>query len=71
MKVRVDGFDVEADNLLVLASDDEGEGDVGTEGVPEDVSKKCEDGGGNVENEEEKELNNHTIISLVLVILPS
>ena len=37
MKVRVDRFDVEADDLSVLAGNDEGKGDVGTEGVPEDI----------------------------------
>ena len=60
MKVRVDRFDVEADDLSVLAGNDEGKGDVGTESVPEDVSKQCEEGGGNVENEKENEGNNHT-----------
>ena len=37
-KVRVNGFDVEADDLSALAGNNEGEGNVGTEGVPEDVS---------------------------------
>ena len=37
MKVGVDGFDVEANNLSALVGNDEGESDIGTEGVPEDV----------------------------------
>ena len=37
-KVRVNGFNVEADDLLALVGNNEGEGDIGTKGVPEDVS---------------------------------
>ena len=38
MKVGVDGFNVEANDLLALADNDEGKGDVGTKRVLEDVS---------------------------------
>ena len=59
-KVGVNRLDVECNNFSSLASDDEGEGDVGTEGVPEDVCKKCEEGGGDVKDEKEDERNDHT-----------
>ena len=38
MKVRVDGFDVEANDLSALVGNNEGKSDVGTEGVPKDIS---------------------------------
>ena len=59
-KVGVDRLDVKHDDFSVLAGDDEGESDVGTEGVPEDVCEKCEEGSGDVKDEKENERNNHT-----------
>ena len=61
-KVGVDGLDVECDDFSALVSDDEGKGDIGTKHVPEDVSKKRERDGGDVKDEEEKELKDHTNI---------
>ena len=37
-KVGVNRFNVETDDLLPLTSDDEGESNIGTKSVPEDIS---------------------------------
>ena len=36
-KVRVNGFNVETEDLSPLTSNDEGESDIGTKCVPEDI----------------------------------
>ena len=59
--VRVDGFDVECEEFSFLTSDDEGQGGVGAEDVPEDVAEKSKYGGESIKGKNEKKNADHTI----------
>ena len=53
MEIGIDGFDVESNDFTTMLSEHEGESNVGTKGVPENVGEKSEDGSDDVENEKE------------------
>ena len=59
--VRIDGFDVESKEFSFLTSDDKGQGRVGTEDVPENISEESKDGSESIKGEKEEEDANHTI----------
>ena len=63
--VGVNGLDVECEEFSFLMSDNEGQGGVGAEDIPEDVAEKSEYGGESVEDENEEEDANHTVSVLV------
>ena len=60
---------MECDDFVSVTSESEGESDIGTEGVPEDVSKKHRESGESVKGECEDENGDHTS-ALVLVVDP-
>ena len=69
MVVRVDGLNVECEEFLFPASDNKGEGGVGTKDIPKDIAKESEDCSENVKTEEEETCSDHTYF-LVSVINP-
>ena len=60
MEVRINGFNMESDDFTMALSDDEGEGDVGAEGVPEDVGKQSKEGRADIKDEKEKEVKDYS-----------
>ena len=53
---------MECEEFSFLTSDDEGQGGVGTEDIPENVAEESEDSSKSVKGEKEEEDADHTIV---------